>query len=32
MALHVLDEDNRCLGCKKPLCQQGCPKIGRAHV
>ena len=23
--LHVLDEANRCLGCKKPLCQQGCP-------
>ena len=25
MALHVLDEANRCLGCKKPRCQQGCP-------
>ena len=25
MALHVLDEANRCLGCKNPLCQQGCP-------
>ena len=25
MAFHVLDEANRCLGCKKPLCQQGCP-------
>ena len=25
MALHVLDEANRCLGCKKPLCQEGCP-------
>ena len=25
MALHVLDEANRCLGCKKPSCQQGCP-------
>ena len=25
MALHVLDEANHCLGCKKPLCQQGCP-------
>ena len=24
MALHVLDEANRCLGCKKPMCQQGC--------
>ena len=23
MALHVLDEANRCLGCKKPMCQQG---------
>ncbi len=25
MALHVLDEANLCLGCKKPSCQQGCP-------
>lgn len=25
MALHVLDEANRCLGCKKPSCQKGCP-------
>lgn len=25
MALHVLDEANKCLGCKKPLCRQGCP-------
>ena len=25
MALHVMDEANRCLGCKKPLCQEGCP-------
>ena len=25
MALHVLDEANRCLGCKKPMCQEGCP-------
>ena len=25
MALHVLDEANRCLGCKKPSCQEGCP-------
>ncbi len=25
MALHVLDEANKCLGCKKPLCQEGCP-------
>ena len=22
---HVLDEANRCLGCKKPMCQEGCP-------
>ena len=25
MALHVLDEANRCLGCKNPQCQKGCP-------
>ena len=25
MALHVMDEANRCLGCKKPQCQKGCP-------
>ena len=25
MALDVLDEANRCLGCNKPMCQQGCP-------
>lgn len=25
MALHVMDEAQRCLGCKKPMCQQGCP-------
>ena len=25
MGVHVIDEANRCLGCKKPLCQQGCP-------
>ncbi len=25
MALHVLDEANRCLECKKPACQKGCP-------
>ncbi|MCC8099804.1 MAG: NAD(P)-dependent oxidoreductase [Clostridiales bacterium] len=25
MALHVMDEANRCLQCKKPRCQQGCP-------
>lgn len=25
MAIHVLDEANRCLNCKNPQCQQGCP-------
>ncbi|MBQ1273076.1 MAG: NAD(P)-dependent oxidoreductase [Clostridia bacterium] len=25
MALHVLDEANRCLGCKNPSCVRGCP-------
>lgn len=25
MAVHVLDEANRCLNCKKPQCQKGCP-------
>lgn len=25
MAIHILDEANRCLNCKKPMCQQGCP-------
>ena len=25
MALHILDEANRCLQCKIPLCQKGCP-------
>ncbi len=25
MALHVMDEANRCLGCKNPQCQKGCP-------
>lgn len=25
MAVHVIDEANRCLNCKKPLCQEGCP-------
>ena len=25
MALHIVSEANRCLQCKKPLCQQGCP-------
>lgn len=25
MAIHIIDEANRCLGCKKPMCRQGCP-------
>jgi len=25
MALHVMDEAKRCLQCKNPLCQKGCP-------
>ncbi len=25
MALHILDEANRCLLCKNPTCQKGCP-------
>ena len=25
MAIHVMDEANRCLGCKVPQCQKGCP-------
>lgn len=25
MAYHVLDEADKCLGCKKPMCQKGCP-------
>lgn len=25
MALHVMDEANRCLQCKTPLCRKGCP-------
>lgn len=25
MALHILDEANRCLACKNPSCQKGCP-------
>ena len=25
MAIHIVAEANRCLNCKKPLCQQGCP-------
>lgn len=25
MALHVMEEADRCLNCKKPQCQKGCP-------
>ena len=25
MSIHVLDEANRCLHCKAPQCQKGCP-------
>ena len=25
MALHIVAEANRCLNCKKPMCQKGCP-------
>ena len=25
MALHIVEEAERCLNCKKPLCQKGCP-------
>ena len=25
MAYHVMDEANRCLNCKKPMCMEGCP-------
>ncbi|MBQ9007677.1 MAG: NAD(P)-dependent oxidoreductase [Atopobiaceae bacterium] len=25
MAIHIVEEAERCLGCKKPQCQQGCP-------
>ncbi len=25
MALHIIEEADRCLGCKKPRCQAGCP-------
>ncbi len=25
MSIHVLDEANRCLNCKVPLCKKGCP-------
>lgn len=25
MPLHIVEEANRCLNCKRPMCQQGCP-------
>ena len=25
MAIHIIDEANRCLNCKKPKCMEGCP-------
>lgn len=25
MTIHIVSEARRCLNCKKPLCQQGCP-------
>ena len=25
MAIHIVEEANRCLHCKKPMCQKGCP-------
>lgn len=25
MSVHIIDEANRCLNCKKPGCKQGCP-------
>lgn len=25
MELHIVSEANRCLNCKKPMCQRGCP-------
>ena len=25
MSVHVLEEANRCLQCKKPRCMEGCP-------
>lgn len=32
MALHIINEANRCLNCKKPLCQEGCRRAWwKAH-
>ena len=28
MAIHIIDEANRCLNCKKPRCMEGCPMSG----
>ena len=25
MGVHVIDEADRCLNCKRPMCQEGCP-------
>ena len=25
MAIHIVEEANRCLNCKRPRCQEGCP-------
>ena len=25
MAIHIVEEANRCLHCKRPMCQKGCP-------
>lgn len=25
MAIHIIEEANRCLNCKRPRCQEGCP-------
>ena len=25
MSIHELEEANRCLQCKKPMCREGCP-------
>ena len=25
MGIHIIDEANRCLNCKKPKCMEGCP-------
>ena len=25
MAIHIVEEANRCLQCKRPMCQKGCP-------